>query len=168
MKEPIISTILFYFFALLTLGSAFLVVYLSSIMRAALSLLFSLIGVAALYALMAADFLAAAQLLIYVGGILILILFGVMLTQRIYTVQVFAGKSQVIPGAVVSLGLALCLIVSIWSQHFSSQGHLENLPTTGRIGQLLLTRYVLPFEVASVLLLVALIGAAYLARKEVK
>jgi len=168
MKEPIISAILFYFFAFLTLGSAFLVVYLSNIMRAALSLLFSLIGVAALYALMAADFLATAQVLIYVGGILILILFGVMLTQRIYMAQAFAGKGQVIPGAAISLGLALCLIVSIWSQHFPSPGHLGDFPTTGRIGRLLLTRYILPFEVASVLLLVALIGAAFLARKEVK
>ncbi len=100
--------------------------------------------------------------------ILILILFGVMLTQRIYMAQVFAGKGQVIPGAAVSLGLAICLIVSIWSQHLPSPGNLSNLPTTGTIGRLLLTKYVLPFEVASVLLLVALIGAAYLARKEVK
>jgi hypothetical protein len=68
MKGQIISTLFFYFFAILTLGSAFFVVYLNNIMRAALSLLFSLIGVAALYALMAADFLAAAQVLIYVAA----------------------------------------------------------------------------------------------------
>lgn len=174
MVETLTSQIIFFLLALMTVGSAVLVVSLKNIMRAAFALLFSLAGVAGLYAMMSADFLAAAQVLIYVGGILVLILFGVMLTQRIYGVDIFAPAGQVIPGAAVSLSVAASLLIAIWRMDPTtlglrpSPGPLPPAPTTGTIGTLLLTTYVLPFETASVLLLVALVGAAVLARKEVR
>jgi len=168
VTESIVSHIIFYFFAALTVGSAVLVVSLKNIMRAAFALLFSLSGVAGIFALLGADFLAAAQVLIYVGGILILILFGVMLTQRIYGVQAFGPAGQVIPGALVSIAVTAALLAAIWRRPLPIVGAPPAAPTTSGIGALLLTQYMLPFEVASVLLLVALIGAAVLARKEVR
>lgn len=171
MVESVVSQIIFYILAALTVGSAILVVSLKNIMRAAFALLFSLSGVAGLYALLGADFLAAAQVLIYVGGILILILFGVMLTQRIYGVQVFGPAGQIVPGALVSIAVVISLLAVIWRApifRVPPPPAATAAPTTSSIGELLLTRFILPFEVTSVLLLAALIGAAVLARKEVR
>ncbi len=82
-----LSTIVFYVFALVTVGSGAMVVFANQLIHAAFALLFTFFGVAGLYIFLGADFLAGAQVLIYVGGILILLLFGVMLTNRIYDLR---------------------------------------------------------------------------------
>ena len=87
--------IIFYAFAAFTLASAALMVVSKNIIHSAVGLLFSLFGVAGIYVLLAADFLAVVQILVYVGGILILLLFGVMLTQRITSVDMRDRKSVV-------------------------------------------------------------------------
>ena len=88
MPEPSFSVVIFYAFAVLTVGSAAAVAFSSNIVYSAFALMGTLFGVAAMYVFLAADFVAAAQLLIYIGGILVLILFAVMLTHRIATVDV--------------------------------------------------------------------------------
>ena len=88
-------TILFYMFAVITLGSACIVVFSRNIVRSAFALLFAFFGVAALYVFLLADFIAVTQLLIYVGGILVLILFAVMLTNRQINVDIRTGTIQV-------------------------------------------------------------------------
>ncbi len=131
-----LSQIVFYTFAALMIASAMMVVYGKNLIYSAFALLATFFGVAVLYVLLGADFLAGAQLLIYVGGILILLLFGVMLTHRIYDMDLKTETFQVIPGAVVSLtvfGLAL-------GRHLSNaveeSGIIVEGPTTEPIGRL--------------------------------
>ena len=107
------DALIFYAFALITVVSAGVVVFSKNLVRAVFSLLFTFFGVAGLYVFLHADFVAAVQVLVYIGGTLVLLLFGVMLTQRIKGV------------------------------------------------------YLLPFEVASILLLAALVGGAFLARRRI-
>ncbi len=161
--------LIFFCFAAVTLISAAIVVFSRNVIYSAFSLLFTFFGVAGLYVLLQADFIAVAQLLIYVGGILILLLFGVMLTNRVVSVDIKAGTMQTIPATVLMAFTAgaLCgmFYVTDWKV-------VEQVPdvasTTATLGEMFMTKYVLPFEVASVVLLVALVGAALLARREAK
>src|SRR5258708_12474101 len=89
----------FWLFALITVGSAAVVVLARSLIYSAFALLFTFFGVAGLYVLLGADFLAASQLLIYVGGILVLLLFGVQLTHKLYDPPLKRGGTQFLPGA---------------------------------------------------------------------
>src|SRR3972149_3744001 len=99
----------FWLFAAITVGSAAVVVLARSLIYSAFALLFTFLGVAGLYVLLGADFLAATQLLIYVGGILVLLLFGVMLTHKIYDLDLRTEKTQLIPGLIVAAGLFVIL-----------------------------------------------------------
>ena len=156
--------IVFYTFAALMIASAMMVVYGKNLIYSAFALLATFFGVAVLYVLLGADFLAGAQLLLYVGGILILLLFGVMLTHRIYDMDLKTETFQVIPGAVVSLTVFATLVAVVYRTPWKQVGVVVEGPTTEPIGRLFLTDYILPFEAASVLLLVALIGAAMIVR----
>lgn len=159
----------FYLFAFITVFSAFIVVFSKNIMYAAFSLLFTFFGVAGLYALLHADFLAVTQLLIYVGGILVLMLFGVMLTNRVVSVDIKTGSLQTVPALIVVAivaGSLSGLFYSTWKTAGAQPSTIST--TTSGIGELLMTTYLLPFEIASVILLVALIGAAMIARRERK
>jgi NADH-quinone oxidoreductase subunit J len=158
--------IVFYVFAALTAVSAFVVVFTKNIMYAAFSLLFTFIGVAGLYVLLHADFLAVTQILIYVGGILVLLLFGVMLTNNVVSVDIKTGTLNSIPALVIAAAVFGSLTVAFyksWGQ--IAEPATAPTATTRAIGELLMTGYALPFEVASVVLLAALIGAAFMARR---
>ncbi len=157
--------IVFYVFAVLVIGSALLVVHGRNLVYSAFSLLATFFGVAVIYVLLGADFLAGAQVLIYVGGILILLLFGVMLTHRIYDLNLKTETYQLLPGAAVAVAVFVTLVGIIFRTPWRNLGIIVEGPTTETIGRLFLTRYILPFEAASVLLLVALIGAAMLVRR---
>jgi len=162
-------TIIFYLFTLLTLVSASVVVFSKNIVRSAFSLLFTFFGVAGLYVLLMADFLAVTQLMIYVGGILVLVIFGVMLTSRQINVDAKTGTVQTLPAVLIVAAIAGTLVGMFWSTNWPQMGTLPETLSSGKnIGELLLTSYLLPFEVASVILLVALIGAAMIARREKK
>lgn len=156
----------FWFFVVLTVISAVSVVLNKNLVYAAISLLVTFLGVASLYVFLWADFLAGTQVLIYIGGILILILFGIMLTHKITSVRISHTSIQKSIGATVVfvffIGLAWMIKVTPWNLVES----IEPEETVNTIGTLLMTDFLLPFEVASVLLLGALIGAAVLARKE--
>src|SRR3972149_168318 len=164
-----LTTVVFYVFALVTIGSSAVVVFSKNIVYSAFALLFAFFGVAGLYALMMADFLAVTQLLIYVGGILVLVLFGVMLTTNVLDVQLRSGTMHILPALLIVGALAAVLFMGIWSTDWTLVRELASVEQTGpEIGELFLTRYLLPFEIASVILLVALIGAAMIARRERK
>ena len=163
--EQLAVQVVFYSFAALVIGSAILVVYGKNLVYSAFALLATFFGVAVFYVLLGADFLAGAQLLIYVGGILILLLFGVMLTHRIYDMNLKTETFQVIPGAAVALIVFVTLVTLIYRTPWRRAGiDIEEANTTEFIGRLFMTEYILPFEAASVLLLLALIGAAMLVR----
>ncbi len=158
--------ITFYVFAILTVVSAVGVVFSRNIVYAAFSLLFAFFGVAALYVLLSADFLAITQILLYVGGILVLIVFGVMLTTRAQKVEVKRGILSVVP-AVLIAGIIAGTLVGVLTTTKWPAANLSPYEETARpIGALLMTNFVLPFELASILLLVALIGAVIIARRE--
>jgi NADH-quinone oxidoreductase subunit J len=126
-------------------------------------------GVAGLYVLLYADFLAITQLLIYVGGILVLILFGVMLTTRVMDVDIKTSTVQTFPAIVLAAAVAGTLVGAFWTTSWRGITLEENPAATGKtLGELLMTSFVLPFEVASVVLLVAILGAAMIARREKK
>lgn len=161
-----VATCLFYLFALLTGAAAVGVVVSSNIVRMAVCLLFALVGVAGLYFLLDAEFLAAVQLVVYVGGTLILIVFGVMLTHRTRFPHAEASPTEIIVavsvGALLLAGIILALTAARIPSVDASQPVAEY--RTDRLGQALLGDYLLPFEIVSVLLLVVMIGAAYLAK----
>jgi NADH-quinone oxidoreductase subunit J len=162
-------TIVFYAFALLTLVSASVVVFSKNIVRSAFSLLFTFFGVAGLYVLLMADFLAITQLMIYVGGILVLVVFGVMLTTRQINVDAKTSTVQTLPAALIAAAIGGMLAGIFLSADWKRMGTLPDTVASGpKIGEMLLTSYLLPFEIASVVLLVALIGAAMIARREKK
>ena len=160
-----ISTLLFYVFALITVGSAAMVTFANRLIYSVFSLMFTFFGVAGLYIFLEADFLAGAQVLIYVGGILILLLFGVMLTNRIYDLNLLSERVQFVPSVVViGAGFALLVMVII-NTTWPSPEVIAPASTAKEIGKLLMTTYVLPFEVVGMLLLAALLGASMLAGK---
>jgi NADH:ubiquinone oxidoreductase subunit 6 (subunit J) len=162
-------TVIFYVFAVMTLGAASVVVFSHNIVRAAFALLFAFFGVAGIYIFLLADFIAVTQLLIYVGGIMVLILFGVMLTNRQINVDAKTGTLQTLPAVVIAAALAGTLVGIFWSTDWRVNGQTVLVDKTApQIGELLLTKYLLPFEIASVVLLVALLGAAMIARREKK
>lgn len=153
----------------MTVIPAFVVAFSRNLVYAAFALLFTLAGVAGLYGFLAADFLAVLQVLVYVGGILVLILFGVVFTQRIQGGAVGAGSLNTPMGALIGVLVFLVLFIPFgvgFAWRFAGDRVAE--PTIGGIGDLLLSRHLLPFEAASVLLLVVLIGAAAVARKELE
>ena len=155
---------IFYAAAAMTVGAAILVAILPNILYAAVALLFSFAGVAGLYVLLSADFLAATQVLVYVGGIIVLLLFAVFLSNRIAEAKITNPTHFRLPAAAICLVLFGVLSYAVSTPYAVRKG--VYLPTTADIGELLMTRYLLPFEVVSVLLLAALIGAALLSRPD--
>lgn len=158
----------FYIFAALVLGSSIGVVVSKNIVRTAVCLLGTLGGVACLYFLLDANLLAAIQLIVYAGGTLILIVFGVMLTSQSPWVGFKPTRGQAVVATIVSLLLAVGIITLTTTADWnpSPNAPLAASPKVADVGNSLLTTYLAPFEVASVLLLVVMIGAAYLARTE--
>ncbi len=159
------STVVFWFLVVLTLSSAVLVVMNRQLLNSAIALLFTFFGIAGLYIFLWADFMAGVQVVIYIGGILVLIIFGIMLTNRITSINISHTSVQrgISGGVVIGVftGLGLMIVNTPWRQ-LSAE---EPTQTAGSIGYLLMMDYLLPFEVASLLLLAALIGAAMLSRE---
>jgi len=165
----------FYAFALLTVGSAVMIFLTKNVLHAVFSLLGVFLGVSAMYVFAGADFLAVAQLVVYVGGVLVLLLFAVMLTGREGGVAYPASQNKyLISGLISGAGILTVLIYLVIKNadilKVNQSVYNENSVSTVRIlGINLMSEYLLVFEVVGVLLLVALIGASFVAgRKEIK
>jgi NADH-quinone oxidoreductase subunit J len=152
--------------AAFTIWAGAVVVLGKNIVRAAVALIFSFCGMAGLFLLLDAEFLAAVQVLIYVGGITILLLFAIMLTTRISATTTRVINDQVALSALVALGILAGLLYASLRGIGPLTGPPQLPETTPFLGRALLTTYVLPFEVVSVLLLAAMVGAIVLARKD--
>tara|TARA_B110000014_G_scaffold254282_1_gene234698 strand:+ start:258 stop:875 length:618 start_codon:yes stop_codon:yes gene_type:complete len=149
-------------------SSAVWVVASPNLVHSAVSLLFTLFGVAGLYVFLYADFLAATQIVIYVGGILVLIIFGVMLTNKIDKPVIISNSSNKIIGVFVSgFIFSILSIIVVQTKWNILPNNSEGPSTVELIGNLILGKYLLPFELVSILLLAALVGAAMLARKKI-
>ncbi len=157
--------IIFYIFAAAVIVSAGIVVFSKNIVYSAFSLMFTFLGVAGLYVMLNADFIAITQLLIYVGGILVLMIFGVMLTTNAANVELNAQTLKALPATVVVAVVSALLVSTMISTQWKTNEPEQINTTVAGIGELLLTKYLLPFEIASIVLLVAIIGAAFLARR---
>lgn len=158
----------FWFFGSCTLAGALLVAFMPRLVHSAFALVLALFGVAGLYWGLGADFLGGVQFLVYVGGITILFIYGIMLTPKGQTRPTLA--SLLFPGliAAVPVGVMLHLAWRGLAQVFRVAEPLpEPGPTTDAIGRAFLTRdaYLIPFELASLTLLAALVGSVYLARR---
>ncbi len=162
---PELTTILFYIFALITVGFAIIVVSTKNVMYSAISLFMSLFGIAALFLLLRADFLALTQIMVYIGGILVLLIFGIMLTTKITDAEIRTSNLSYIPAAFFTTGIFVILIFVLYFTKWKQKTPIQNEETISQIGKAFLSTHVLPFEIASIVLLVALIGAIMFSRK---
>ena len=160
-----LTEVVFWLVAVFTIVSASFVVLNNQLLYSAIALLFSLFGVAGLYIFLWADFIAGIQLLVYIGGINVLIIFGIMLTNKISSVRLSQTNVQQGVGAVVALWLLILISLVISKTPWLQIEASEPAETVSVIGTLLLSKYLLPFEAISLLLLGALIGAALLSRE---
>lgn len=165
------EAIVFYIFSALTLAAGLVILFSKNLIYGAFALFVVFLGVAALYVLAGADFLAVSQIMIYVGGILVLLIFGIMLTQKSEKSddstrhnRVEVPISRQVWGFLTGAALFGLLTKVILVSDFKMAGDVNSSKSTIRtIGVELMTTHLLPFEIAAILLLVALIGAAYLA-----
>ncbi len=163
----LLDSLPFLLLAALAVCSAGVVALAKNVIHAALALLGTFLGVAGLYILLSADFLAATQILVYVGGTLTLILFAVMLTARIEEMK----QSNPSTGMVAGFGLVALVLLVLGSVATSTDwAHNDPItnPSTAKLGHAFLSDYLLPFEVASVVLVAAMIGSVVLARRAMK
>ncbi|MEX2599219.1 MAG: NADH-quinone oxidoreductase subunit J [Dehalococcoidia bacterium] len=168
--ENLFQEIVFWLLAAVTVGAALLVVHTTNMFRAALLLVGAFLGIAGLFALMFAEFVAVVQVLIYGGGIAVLIIFAVMITRDVET------GNRATPVQPVALMLGVVLLTALVYAITQAQWQLlpDDLPeplaavfvdTPSRLGHLLLSDYVLAFEIAGVLLMAVVIGALALVRE---
>lgn len=169
--------IVFYFFASLTLISAFLVVNMQNLVRSIFLFFVTIFSLAAMFVFALADFIAVTHIVIYVGGVLVLMLFAFMLSNKelLSGIQNITSEFKIahMAGLLICAGMFFLLYSAITSGDVAnlpwikdSQAIAQNDNTIHQIGIHTMTRYLLPFEVMSVFLMMALIGAAHLARKE--
>lgn len=160
--------IIFYLIALLLIFSSVMVVTQKSVFTSALYLAVALSMVACLFVLLNADFLAAVQILLYVGGILVILAFAVMLSSVEQAKTQTQINEQWFPSFIISLGILLILLVSLKRSQFLDTPiqKIHYYPTTEKIGHLLLGDLALPFEVVSLVLLASLVGAILFSKKE--
>ncbi len=158
---------MFVILAAVIVASAVLVVALKNIFHCAIALIICLSGVAGIYVMLHAEFLAAVQVLIYVGAVSVLMIFAIMLTHNLASRKI----EQVNNNALVAL--LVCLVFALGAWYLLKSTHVWNmakkpLPDNNvlAIGKALMTDYVLPFEVVSILMVAAMIGAIVLARQE--
>lgn len=156
-----IATFMFYFFEAVAALSAFAIIFIRNVFHGALLFVACLIAIAGIYILTFAEFIAVMQILVYAGGILVLIIFGIMLTSKISGKPLVVNHAHILAGTAVGL-FFLILFCTLFTEGVFASG--EKIPTTANtfemIGVLLLSDFVLPFEIAGVLLLIALIGSA--------
>ncbi len=158
---------IFWVIWVLIVASAALVAFGNNLIHSVFALMGTFLGVAGIYIFLNADFLAVTQIVVYVGGILVLLVFGIMLTNKISTARISQSSVQKGLGVVVVLGILSIVLTSVLSHDWvGTVTPMAFAETVGGIGRLLFTDYLILFEIASVLLLGALIGAATLARKE--
>lgn len=165
LTSQLLTYVAFFVLAAIALIGGFLAVTLRNLVRAALGLILSFMGVAGIYFVLEAEFVAIVQVLIYIGAISVLILFAIMLTRGLMTTTETSENGQWIGAAFVALlFFAILAFVAIGTNWPVTQAQVpSNLITN--LGTELVTTYLLPFEAVSLLLLAALVGAIVIARE---
>lgn len=158
--------IFFFVLALVAIGGGVLMINLNNVVHMVVSLVFTFLSIAGLYVLLSAEFVAVVQILIYSGAITIIMLFGIMLTKHDDKTSNSAGKLRYFLTAIGIVVFFAIVFFGINNTDFGQQASTLHENNTQQIGIELFSKYIIPFEVTSVLLLVALVGAIVLARKD--
>jgi NADH-quinone oxidoreductase subunit J len=160
--------IAFLVLALIAIAGGVLMINLTQVVHMVIALVFTFVSIAGIFILLSAEFLAAVQILIYSGAITIIMLFGIMLTRHNNTSEPKSsiGKRLLILGGITAF--AISVYFGIYNLEFTTQASDLHVDNTEQIGIALYTKYIIPFELTSVILLVALIGAIVLAKKDNK
>ncbi len=162
MAEPIA----FWSLAVVLVGSALAVVLSKNLFHSVLWLALALTGTAGVFLLLEAEFLAAVQLLLYAGGIVTIVVFAIVVTERLVGERITQTNRRIAAGAVTSLALIALVVNSILRQPLATARQPLTSDLTRTLGESVLTRFVLPFELLGVLMLAAMLGAVYFARPE--
>ena len=160
------ETIAFWSLAVVLVGSALAVVLSRNLFHSVLWLALALTGTAGVFLLLEAEFLAAVQLLLYAGGIVTIVVFAIVVTERLVGERITQTNRRITAGAVTSLALIALVVNAITRQPLATVREPLTTDLTRAIGESVLTRFVLPFELLGVLMLAAMLGAVYFARPE--
>jgi NADH-quinone oxidoreductase subunit J len=149
------------------LGAGLLVVTMRDIIRCGLAMIVCFLALAGLYVLALAPLVAAAQVLVYIGAISVLVLFAIMLTQTKAAPTRLVFQTQALPAGIAAIVLAVIIALAVGATDWTAGVEIVRRGTdTGQMAELLFQEYLLPFEVVSVLLLAAVIGGVFLAKRE--
>ena len=166
LAATVAQNVAFWVIAFVMIIATINVVTSRNVVRAALSLVIVLAGVAGQYILLAAEFTAVVQVLVYIGAVVVLFLFGIMLTRARIGHESDLDNKSWLPAFVVSVSVFALLIALLRNTFGREHIHLTTPTTTQQVGDAIFSQYLVPFEVASVLLLAALVGAIVLARRD--
>ena len=161
--------IIFFVFEALVIISALGLLFCRNVFYAALWIIVCLLAIAGLYVLAFAEFVAVTQIMIYAGGILVVIIFGIMLTNRIGSARLKVEHNHIFSGILVTVPLLALIIFFLSRKSFTNElspPSMRGASQLEEIGTNLMTEYMLPFEVSGILLLAALIGAAVIASQK--
>ena len=156
---------LFWLFASVMIGSALLVVTMRDIIRCGLAMIVCFGALAGIYVILGAPLIAAAQVIVYIGAISVLILFAIMLTQTKDAPSRLVFQTQAVPAAIASIVIAVVVALAIAATDWGEAAERVRV-ATDNLSTVLFNEFVLPFEIISVLLLAAVIGGVYLAKRE--
>ena len=160
------ETIAFWSLAVVLVGSALAVVLSRNLFHSVLWLALALTGTAGVFLLLEAEFLAAVQLLLYAGGVVTIVVFAIVVTERLVGERITQTNRRITAGAVVALAFVAFVVDFISQQPLSATRPPLTSDLTRTLGESVLTRFVLPFELLGVLMLAAMLGAVYFARPE--
>ena len=160
------ETVAFWTLAAVLVGSALAVVLSRNLFHSVLWLALALTGTAGVFLLLEAEFLAAVQLLLYAGGIVTIVVFAIVVTERLVGERITQTNRRITAGAVTSIALVALVVDTIARQPLAGARPPVSADLTRTLGESVLTRFVLPFELLGVLMLAAMLGAVYFARPE--
>lgn len=158
--------VVFFLLAIVAIAGGILLLNLKKVVHMVVGLLFTFLSVAGIYVLLSAEFLAVVQLLVYAGSIMIVMLFGIMLTNHNETSEPQKGRFRKILLLLGVIGFGAAIYLGIYNLDFHPEEAKLYVNNTEQIGKALYTKYIIPFEVTSVVLLVGLIGAILLSKKD--
>jgi NADH:ubiquinone oxidoreductase subunit 6 (subunit J) len=161
-----LSDLAFWVLSVLLVGSALAVVLSKNLFHAVLWLALALTGTAGIFLLLNAEFLAAVQLLLYAGGIITVVVFAIVVTERLIGERLSQTNRGVVTGALVSGGLLAIIVSTLTQRQLPSTPLPQQGDLTRLLGAQVLTTFVLPFELLALLMLAAMLGAIYFARPE--
>ncbi len=166
MTEASLTTLTFYILSFCIIAGGIFTVSSRNLFHSAVFLVLTLFSVAGIFVMLDAYLLAAIQVLIYVGAVAMLLIFGVMLTTQLANARLRHVNEQVWPALAVCGFFLAFLVYGLWDTPFKVVNTAAPASTSHALGTLLMTKYVLPFEVVSLLLLAALVGAVVIAKKD--